>query len=248
MSMAERRIYEVIQDGLQVFKDNPAALERWALEMLELDAEEAAKLRLYFAGGTNPDDGETIEARPPILVHGYPRVDGPFPCWAMTLGAETIEQDYLGKDAPFLDSDGEKFYNAETGEVVDPKARRLTYRYEVLVITDHPDITVYYYHLLKLILMSNQTSLEAADVEDFAFTGADLTPDPRFLPPDVFARVLTITVSGDEVWCEDLRATYGRSVSGIAVADAVDSEGRGITAGDDEASVRALVTPYTEES
>jgi len=243
MSMAERRIYEVIEDGLQVFKDDPAALELWALESLELDATEAAKLRLYFAGGTNAD-GDTIEARPPILVHGYPRVDGPFPCWAMTLGAEAIEQDYLGKDAPFLDSDGEKYYDSRSGEVVDPKARRLQYRYELLVITDHPDITVYYYHLLKLILMANQSTLEEKDVEDMGFSGADVAPDPRYLPPDVFTRVLSITVSGDEVWCENLRETYANRVSGIAL----DDTGEGVTAGDEDAAVTAKMTVSIEGS
>lgn len=241
MSMAERRLFEVVRDGLQVFKDDPFAIEAWALDSLELSAEEAAKLRLYFEGGTNAD-GDEIPAKPPVLVHGYPRVDGPFPCWALTLGAETIEQDYLGKDAPFLDSEGSKHYDTRTGEVVDPRARRLQYRYEFLVITEHPDITVYYYHLLKLILMSNQTALEQSDVEDLAISGADLAPDPRYLPSDVFARVLTVIVSGDETWCESLPGPYARSVQGIAV----DDTGEGVTSGEDGAVAR--VTTYTEES
>ena len=243
MSMAERRIFEVVNDGLQFFKDNPDALEQFALEALELSAAEAAKLRLYFAGGVNAD-GDTIEAQPPVLVHGYPRVDGPFPCWALTLGGESIEQDYLGKDAPFLDSEGDRFFDARTGEIVDPRARRLQYRYNFLVIVDHPDITVYYYHLLKQILMSNQTKLEAADVEDMSFTGADMVPDPRYLPHDVFARVLTVTVSGDETWCEDLPATYARSVQGIAV----DDTGEGVTVGDSTQSVVARVTVNAQGS
>jgi hypothetical protein len=225
-----------------VFVDAPDALERWALDSLELTAAEAAKLRLYFAGGTN-SDGDTIEAQPPILVHGYPRVDGPFPCWALTLGAETIEQDYLGKDAPFLDSEGELHFDARSGDVVDPKVRRLQYRYEILIITDHPDITVYYYHLLKLILMAGQRDLEASNVEDMGLSGADMVPDPRYLPPGVFARILTVIVSGDETWCESLRGAYARSIS-----IALDDTGEGVTAGDAIASVTAGVTVYTEGS
>lgn len=240
MSMAERRLFTVIKDGLQVFKDNPAALEQWALDAMELDAAEAAKLRLYFAGGTNPD-GDAVVAQPPILVHGYPRVDGPFPCWAMTLGGENIEQDYLNKDAPFLDSDGNRFFDSRTGDIVDPKTRRLQYRYNILVIVDHPDITVYYYHLLKLLLMSGQTALEDADVEDMSFTGADMVPDPRYMPHDVFGRILTVTVSGDEVWCENLRATYGRSIRGIAI----DDTGEEATLGTAAQSVVAKVTTNT---
>lgn len=235
--MAERRLVRAIKAGLQEYIDDPWLLEAWALKMLELDQDEIDELRLYFAGGTDAA-GETHEARPPIVVHGYPRRSGPFPCWALTLGNESIEQDYLGKDAPFLDSDGEKSFD-QYGNVVDPRIRRLGYTYPIMVITDHPDITVIYYHLLKNIIMSSQDALEKDDVEDLAFTGQDMAPDPRFLPEDVFVRLLIVTVSGDETWCSPREQPYSNQVGGLHT----DDTGEGATEGD--GSTSASITPTT---
>jgi hypothetical protein len=239
--MAERAIFTAISNGLEAFTDKPALFERFLTDNLRLSATEAAKAKLYFEGGTS--GSETIDARPPTLVHGYARTGGPFPCWAMTLGAETIEQDYLGKDAPFLDSDGENFYDPDTGQVVDPKVRRIQYRFDIMVISDHPDITVYYYHLLKYIIFSQQANLEEADVEDLGFTGQDMAPDPRYLPSDVFVRMLSLTVSADECWTAAIPG-FTQNVGSIAI----DDTGLGATEGDSASSVNAGITSYTTGS
>lgn len=234
--MVERTLFTVINDQLDWYKAKPERFERFLMDRQGLSLAEATKARLYFEGGTT-DDGEEVEARPPTLIHGYARPGGPFPCWAMTLGSERVATDYLGKDASFLDSDGEHYFDPETGAVVDPKVRRMEYRFDILVITDHPDVTVWYYHLLKNIVMSQQDVLEGLDVEDLVFTGADMAPDPRFLPDTMYGRVFQVTVQGDESWEQAM--ARGTELSGIAV-----DSGDGTSGG--TGAVDANVTVSTE--
>lgn len=239
--MVERELFEVILAGLEWYKEKPSRFERFLLEDQELSEEEAAQGRLYFGGGTDPD-GNEIEARPPTLIHGYARTGGPFPCWALTLGAEKIHTDYLGKDASFLDSDGEHFIDTETGNVVDPKVRRMQYTFNILVHAEHPDVCVYYYHLLKQIVMSSEAALEARDVEDLEFSGQDMAPDPRYLPSDVFTRLFQVIVQGDETWGERVFPTPGpKTLTGLHIDDDGDQEPVGAESGE-----KSLVTPYTE--
>jgi hypothetical protein len=237
MSMAERIIFEVVDAGLDVFKGDPRKFERFLIREIELEPDEAAKGRLYFAGGTN-SQGEPVPARPPTLVHGYARTGGPFPVWAITLAAERSVQEYLNQDAAALDEDGEVYIDEDTGAVLDAKARRVEYTYNILVMADHPDVTLWYYHLLKLIILSSLEKLEARHLDDVALTGSDLVPDPRYLPHDMFGRTLTVTVQTDETWAIELEDGGGTQVSGIAVNDA-----DGQTAGISSVSVKAGVTP-----
>jgi len=241
--MIERVLYEVINAGLEWYKADSARFERFLVDKQELSTEEAAKGRIYFGGGTL-EDGTVVDAKPPTLIHGYARTGGPFPCWALTLGGEVIETDYLGKDAPFLDSDGENFYDPETGDVVDPKARRMKYTFNIMVHADHPDVCIWYYHLLKTIVMESQDTLEDRDVEDLDFTGQDMAPDPRYLPADMFTRLFQVNVRGDEVWCERSYPAPGpKTITGLHIDDDGSGTPVGATGGE-----KSLVTPYTTES
>ena len=219
MSLPERTLYDVIAAGLAWFREEPARYERFLIETGVVTEAEAARARLYFAGGVDPTDGSTVKARPPSLIHGYARTGGPMPCWAITLGGDDVATDYLGKDASLLDSDGEYFYDPESGQVVDPKIRRFRYVFPIMVYAEHPDICRQYYNLLKFIVMSSQDLLEERDVEDMTLSGRDLAPDPRFLPDFIFGRVLTVTVEGDETWTEEFAAGFGRGVRGLLVND-----------------------------
>jgi hypothetical protein len=244
MSMIERQIFTIINDRLDWFKaDSGQRFERFLAGELELSAEEAARGKIYFAGGTN-SEGDTIEARPPTLIHGYARTGGPFPCWALVLGGEQEAQAYLNDDALVLDIDGERAIDPETGRIVDPKIRRVRYTFNILVIADNPDVTLWYYHLLKRIVLSAHDAFFDADLESPTVTGADLAPDPRYLPSDVFIRQLTLTLEAEECWTEDFEGGVGTSITGIAVDDTGDS----ITAGDADGSVSATITTYAAGS
>jgi len=240
MSMVERQIFDVIQEGLDFFTgDSGQRFERFLLNELELSVAEAAKGRIYFAGGTN-DEGDAVEARPPTLRHGYARTGGPFPSWNIILGGEREKQPYLNDDALGITEDGERFFDPETGEVVDAKIRRVTYMINIQVIADHPDVTLWYYHLLKRIVLSQHDAFLEKDIYSPTIGGADLVPDPRYLPHDVFARQLTLEIEGEECWTETLEGGFSTTVGGIAV----DDTGASKTSGDASASVTAKVTNY----
>lgn len=238
--MIERLIFRIVRDGLEHYTaDTGQRFERFCLTELELEPTEVAKARVYFAGGTDPD-GNAVEARPPTWQHGYPRQGGPFPLWALTLGGERDATTYLGDDAFPLDEDGNRYVNRETGEIVDPKILRVEYSYVIMCMADHPDINVIYYHLLKHIIRRERGAFIDAGMEPPTLNGADLAPDPRYLPSDIFVRQLTVQVEADECWTET--DTDGRAfrTRGLHVDDTTNEE----TAG--AGSQRALVTPYTD--
>lgn len=245
MSMPERLLYRAIKVGLDWYKaDEGQRYEQFCLNNLELTADESANARIYFAGGTLDDAASTVvKARPPTLHHGYPRPGGPFPAWSITLGGDRESQVYLADDAYPLDEDGERFID-EDGNVVDPKQRRIEYTFSILCIADHPDVTMYYYGLLRNIVLSQRSVFIDGGVDTPVLRGADLAPDARYLPSDVFARQLAVTVQGDECWTEPIDGGFAGSVAGIAM----DDTGDGKTSGDDGSSVKALVTSYTAGS
>jgi len=245
MSMIERQLYTIIvgdentPGSFAWFKaDDGSRFERFLIDECELSATEAAGAKLFFAGGLDPD-GNTIEARPPTLQHGYPRQGGPFPCWSIVLGGENEIETYLGEDAPLpVDDDDESMMllDPETGQVVDPKIRRVSYVHNIQVIAEHPDVTLYYYHLLKRILLSQHEHFIAADLGTPTINGMDLLPDPRYLPETVFARQLSVVIEAEECWTEARSDGYGNTVSGIAVNDGSDAA----------EAANAQVTSYTE--
>lgn len=239
--MVERIVYEVVREGLSYYTaDSGQRFERFLLDEIRLSASEAAKGRVYFAGGTN-SEGDTVEARAPTLIHGYARTGGPFPCWAIVLGGEREVQTYLNEDALPLDSEGNRFFDPETGDVIDSKIRRVEYTFNLQVIADHPDVTLWYYHLLKYIVLRQHNSFLENDVEPPMISGADLAPDARYLPSDVFVRILTLQIQGEECWSEPIEGGFATTVSGIAVDDTTE----GLTNGDATSSVTAGITTYS---
>lgn len=236
--MIERILYTVLKEGLDWFIESPIRFERWLVAEKLLDAEEAGHARLFFEG--DPAADPPVEPKYPHLIHGYARTGGPFPCAALCLGGEDIATDYIGEDAAFLDTDGEPYEDPETGRIVDPKVRRMRYTFQLMIHAQHPDVAVWYYHLMKWILMSSRAKLIAQDVEEMTFSGRDMAPDPRYLPDDIWTRMLTITVEGDETWEEPLDAYATRMTGAFAPPEDVDS---GLAA----AGEKVLVVPVTIE-
>lgn len=238
--MAERVIFTAVRDELALYTDpadNGQRYKAFLIKNVELSEDEAEKARVFFAGGTY--NGETFEAQPPKLTHGYPRQGGPWPQWALTLGGEQEVEHYLGDDGEPLDEEGNAYFD-EDGVPAESKVKRVRYTYNFLVIVDHPDLTLYHYHLLKHLLLRRTRYLIKNDLDNLQLSGADMAPDPRYLPHDVFARVLTVMVDTDECWVEPLDGgVRANKVGGIHT----DDSGAGVTVG--EGSVKAKVTPNT---
>jgi len=243
MSMAERILLSAVADELAVYTEpanNGRRFKQFLLEEVELEEEEAEQARLYFAGGTL--DGMPVVARPPTLTHGYPRQGGPFPQWALTLASENESNFYIGDDGSPVDEDGMPFFDAD-GKPGECKVVRVKYAYNFLVIADHPDLTLYYYHLLKYLLRKRIRYLLSKSLDNVQISGADLAPDARYLPHDVFVRVLTVTLETDETWVESV-ATGLRAdkVRGIHVDD-----GGGVTEGAGSVKAGVKVTHHDDD-
>ena len=197
----ERLIFNRLTDGLQKYIDDPRLYKAFLIDggLLEEEAEEA---RRYFAGDATVDP--PIEAKPPHPIMGYARPGGPFPAWAVTLGNESTVQDYLGEDGSGRGLDGEVLIDFETGEPIDAKVRRWEHRYGIITYTDHPDVALYYYELCKYIMVSGRSVFQLADLDEITYQGAEIAPDARYLPPDVFARQFSVQLRSDFEYQDEL--------------------------------------------
>lgn len=148
----------------------------------DLSASDLASIKAYWTD------------HPPTVVSGYARAEGPFPCFAVTLMAEESAQDYTGagQEASFLGSakSGTKF------------KRRVSGSYGVSIYGEHPDIVACYYRVARKIVNVGMWRLLEGGLNEPVLSGADLAPDPRFAPENLFIRRLTITVEYEEVWTD----------------------------------------------
>lgn len=174
--MLHRYIYGVLQDGVQAFVDNPSLLDdlfRWEYN---LEDEEIHTIKEYFA------------KYPPNVATGYMRRDSKFPCITIVLGGETeaeqVMDRYMGRvdpDDPMTEHDGEEI----AGSIWQ-------YVFHVFVYTEHPDVTEYYYEVVKSILQLAHEQLTDYGVFDIVLSGMDLAPDIQYLPEHLFVRQLQI--------------------------------------------------------
>lgn len=137
---------------------------------------------------------------PPSVVTGYARFNNPFPIVAVVLSSDPNLQDYIGLgEEAALDGDD----NVE-GFLFK---RRMKGVYTVYVYADHPDVTLWYYRIVRRILNVGVKYMIANGFEDPSFDGADLAPDPRYTPDNVFVRRLTVSGEYEEEW-DDTDALY----------------------------------------
>lgn len=242
--MFERIIYDRIKDRLDWYAAEALRFEVFLLAR-GIGADEAHRAREAFADTA------------PTLVMGYARQGTQFPCVALVLGTDSNVDDYLGEDAPMLgtdddDDEGLDYYRDEDGQIVDPHMRRWEGRADLFVYSDHPDMTLYLYHIVKDICVRSRKVWHSAAFEDVRYSGAELAPDPKYLPTDMFTRRFSITLRYHEYYTDDpngFAGTYGAVSAAVADAEPLspaltEAEAAGIE------SYSAAVTPYqptTEE-
>lgn len=169
----------------------------YAVLKTELDRlaspEGLASLQRVFTHVFDPMAGETeraeyvthLQRRPPNVVLGYPRSTTAPPVVSIVLGEEE-ESDEVASLSDFV---GET-QPGEDGPYAEYVGSHFSQTFNIFVFSDHPVITAYVYHLVKLILFGAKPFLICAGVVDPRLAGGELSPDESYTPEDWFSRVV----------------------------------------------------------
>lgn len=216
--MIQRLLYQVISVGIETISADPTLLDK-ILRNYDLTTAELKQVRDLWI------------AKPPHVKHHYARSDDDFPLYAIVLGNETESELYLGDDAGVVLDEDDELYGA------DREGAIWEHTYQVLCYTEHPEHTIYNYEVAKTFLSS--APLVEAGLHGYRLSGADLMPDPRYLPPNLFARALTLLCRSEyEQVDADSRFQKAYQVAGIHVDKAGSNS--------DVGGVKTLVTLSTE--
>lgn len=221
--MIHRYLYDILTDGIQVIQNDLTVLDELFQQQFLLGEETANQVKTYFA------------SKSLNVINGYPRTDSPFPLVAITLLSDN-ESEYV------LNDDAGAIYDEDTphfGE--DIKTTIWDYVYQMLVISEHPDITAYYYEIVKSIILINIDTLVNLDCFNMSLSGSELAPDPRYLPEHLFSRQLTFKCSSEfQRFDKDSRWLKAFAVRGISV----DKNASKRETGD----IVTNISPYMEEN
>jgi hypothetical protein len=223
--MIERMLYEIVSDKLQWFKDDPRRFETFLREHHGLSEEEAHAARTYFE--VDPESTPDTPGGPPHLTHGFPQTSGPFPCWAIILTGDGIRQRYIGDDVGMdYDTDDEDFVTSTDldGNDADRVGWWQEDRIEIHTYVQWvPDVMLYYYRLLRHILISEIQRFTDAGMTLASMSGRDLMPDERYMPKGMWIRALALTFEHDADGLVTVQR--GTEVDGAFVDDGAESEG-----------------------
>lgn len=175
--MIERLIYIALTQGIEDVLAEPRVLERYFAEQNLLSSDEIAAIRGYF------------EANAPSVIHSYPRMDSKFPLYAIVLGSENESDQFLG------DEGNDVFDRDDPDDGATTTVAIFERTYQVYVVSDGPDKTIYLYELAKFFLFRALDFFKANGALVARFSGNDLAPDPRYIPAHLFVRQLNITMS-----------------------------------------------------
>lgn len=200
--MIERLIYIALQQGVAEVSTDPHLLERYFEEQHGLDATEIAGIRTL------------LENDPPNIIHQYPRVESTFPLYAIVLSGERETTPFLSDDAgDIFDDDDPDVGSTQRAQIWD-------HDHTVLCVSHHPDVTRYYYELAKFFLIRAADFFIENGLLDTKLSGADLVPDPRYIPAHLFVRQLTMTATREHRQLGD-RLRRASRISGVHVDEGV---------------------------
>jgi len=217
--MIHRLLHTIMTAGIATIEDDITVLDDLFERNYVLEDSEVEAIKEYFLD------------HPPEIINGYARQDSNFPLIAITLATEGESETFLADDAgPVLDEDS-PYINSDIASAI------WSHTYNFLVYTDHPDITVYYYEIVKMILLGGFPVLIDDGCFDFSMNGGDLAPDPKYLPQHLFGRQLTFSCQRElQILDRNSRFLKAFRLDGIYV----DSSGSSSDVGD----VKTNVTTY----
>jgi len=173
-------------------------VERFLLRLLRSEVDRLAKdealLRYYFDSvfdETIPQEevdeyvANFIRQQPAITL-GYPRTSVTFPVIAIILAEESESQntvgDFLGET---LGDDTGSDYSDYVGAIMDAQ-------HSVMVYAEHPDVCLYLYHFVKMIMFAGKEWLLSQGVVEVSLSGSELAPNEQYLPANIFVRTLNV--------------------------------------------------------
>ena len=217
--MIHRYLHYLLTEGIAAINQDLTILESFFRDTYDTEEAEIAAIKTYW------------QANPLNVVTGYPRTTSKFPLVAIVLAQEAETTNFIGDVTGQITDELDPFYGADTEGSI------WQHTYQLLTYSDHPDVTSYYYELIKYILLENHDYLTNKGLFDYKYSGADLAPDPAYLPAHLFARVLTFSCQRENS-IVDRSSRFGKAfaVRGIHV----DSSGSNSDVGE----VDTNVTPY----
>lgn len=220
--MINRYLHILLTQGVTQIQDDPSVLDLLFQDNFLLSDEELAIIKTYF------------KDHPPNIINGYPRSDSEFPLVAITMSSDMESETFLNEDGGFIDDTDSEYFG------MDIKTAIWDYVHQLHVYTEHPDITTYYYEIVKSILLANLDYLVDLDCFSFAISGTELAPDPRYIPEQIFARVITFKCSSEfQRFDKESRWRKAFKVTGIHVDKNASNW--------DTGNVATNVTPYVSE-
>ena len=211
--MIERLIYTALKNGVEELEADPLRLELIFGDFYGLSKVEVATIREYF------------EDNSPSIIHNYARENSPFPLYAIILQGESETTKVLGEYGGMVTFE-EAAMLGDTGVAnADRFGSIFTYNYDIITYAKLPDVALYYYYLAKYFMIRERDFFIENNMFDLNLGGADLAPDPRYMPAYLFGRTLrfscqqAMSVIGDP-------KPRGNNVIGLSIrGGAPDSSG-----------------------
>lgn len=211
--MIERLIFTALSDGIAEFQQNLDLLERHFQQSTYLDATETKAIREYFV------------ARPPRVAHQYAREGDKFPVWAIVLGSKREQDKFLGDESGLVVGMGEDFEGFLDPDDPETGAAELssiwTFSFQILIYTEHPDITIAYAELAEFFLLRARTFFKRQGLLNIEQGAADVAPDTRYIPAHLFARRITFDCLRERVFVGQ-KEPRAFKVGGIHVQDSTE--------------------------
>jgi hypothetical protein len=225
--MIQRLIFQVLQTGVNAINQDSKILDDIFAKQWGLSEAELASIKTFWT------------AKPPTVIQGYARQDSPFPLFAISLLGERESDKVIGDEAfDVMDPDDPEFQD-------DQKTAFWHHDFAIWVYSEHPDVTLYYYEIVKHIILvssdlkkANAPSIWVENgVMDIDLQGQDLVPDARYVPSNLFVRQLRFSCKREfKQAVRGSRLAKAFKVSGIYL----DSSG----GSNDAVGVQANVTTF----
>jgi len=173
--MIQRILYRALTAGLAYFQENPQAYDQLFGDNYGLSETEILAIRQFFTD------------KPPKVFHGYARTDATPPFIAIVLADERESEFVIGDEAGIITDESDADYGC------DQYTAFWQHTYQLMCIAEHPEACQYLYEVAKAIILEAKPTFIPEGIYDSLVSGAELLPDPRFVPEHWFLRQITFT-------------------------------------------------------